>query len=130
MLAWMGAAPSHLHQLDRVQRHSLHIIVQDAILLHHADISLNSASYYKLICMFGPNQLTAMVPPLQLSPGPAWARSNHRVQARHAFQVSEQLPVAAPKFLRRGFPHCIVHTVEWEIFVRNTFLLYSFGKQP
>ena len=44
-LARMGAAPTHLHQLDRVQRRALHIIGPDAILQslascqHVADLS-------------------------------------------------------------------------------------------
>ena len=110
--AWMGAAPTHLHQLDRVQRRALYIIGPNAILQslasrrHVAALSF----LYKLFCMSGPDQLTAMVPPLQPPPGPARTRSSHRVQARHAFQLSEQLPAAAPNFLRRAFPHCIVHT--------------------
>ena len=90
-LAWMGAAPTHLHQFDRVQRRALHIIGPDAILQslasrrHIAALSF----LYKLLCMSGPDQLTAMVPPLQPQPGPARTRSNHRVQAQHAFQLSE-----------------------------------------
>ena len=111
-LTWMGAAPTHLHQLDRVQRRALHIISPNAILQ-----SLESRRHvaalcflYKLLCMSGPDQLTAMDPPLQPPPRPVRTRSNHRVQARHAFQLSEQLTTAAPNFLRRVFPHCIVHT--------------------
>ena len=108
----MGAAHTHLHQLDRVQRRALHIVGPNAILQnlalrrHVASLSF----LYKLLCMSDPDQLTAMVPPLQPPPGPARTRLNHRVQARHAFQLSEQLPTAASTFLCRAFPHCIVHT--------------------
>ena len=108
----MGAAPTHLHQLGHIQRRALHIIGPNAILhilasrRHVAALSF----LYKLLCMFCPDQPTAVVPPLQPPPGPVRTRSNHRVQARHTFQFSEQLPAAAPNFLRRAFPHCIVHT--------------------
>ena len=111
-LAWMGAAPTHLHQLDRVQRRALHIIGPNTILQSLASRRhVTALSFpYKLLCMSGPDQLTAMVPPLHPPPGPARTRSNHRVQVRYAFQLSEQLPAAAPNFLRRVFPHCTVHT--------------------
>ena len=104
-LARMGAAPTHLHQLDRVQRRALHIIGPDTILQslasgrHVAGLSF----LYKLLCMSGPDQLTAMVRPLQPPPGPARPRLNHIVQARHAFQLSEKLPATVPNFVRRAF---------------------------
>ena len=111
-LAWMGAAPTHLHQLDRVQRRALHIISPNAILqsLESCRHAAALCFLYKLLCMSGPAQLTAMVPPLQPTPGPVRTRSNHHVQAQHAFQLSEQLNTAAPNFLRSVSPHCIVHT--------------------
>ena len=109
VLAWIGAAAAHLHQIDRIQRHALNIIGPYAILQSIAsrqhvavpsfpDAILPSRRHvaalsflYKLLCMSGHDQLTAMVPPLQ--PPPVRTRLNHCVQAQHAFQLSVQLPL-------------------------------------
>ena len=104
-LSWMGAALTHLHKL--IATFSAHHRPRCDFpkpCRHATALSF----LYKLLCMSGTDQLTAMIPPLQPSSAPVRSRSNHRVQARHAFQLLEQLPNAAPNFLRRAFQYCIV----------------------
>ena len=109
-LVWMGAAPSHLALLDKVQACALKTIGPDTILqtLQHRRTVSALCYMYKLLCCDPPPQLASIVP----APRPALqtpvTRAQHVLSDAHPFQLSLDLPVRCPNLARRPFPHCVV----------------------
>ena len=108
-LAWMGAAPTHLGRLDRVQHRAMHMAGPGTLLPSLAlRRTVAALCYlYKLQYITGPKQLTKLVPP----PAPACAmpqRTRLQTAVRHRYQLADTLPVNAPNSLRRSFPYCVL----------------------
>ena len=112
-LAWIGAAKSHLQQLDRVQRRALHILGPGIVLQSlEARRMVGALTYlYKLMCPESPRMLTSLVPPLQPPPTCPRTRQDQEFSQRHQHQLRDELPASAPNFLRRSFPFCAI--AEW-----------------
>ena len=112
-LAWIGAAKSHLQQLDRVQRRALHILGPGIVLQSlEARRMVGALTYlYKLMCPESPRMLTSLVPPLQPPPTCPRTRQDQELSQRHQHQLRNELPASAPNFLRRSFPFCAI--AEW-----------------
>ena len=112
-LAWIGAAKSHLQQLDRVQRRALHILGPGIVLQSlEARRMVGALTYlYKLMCPESPRMLTSLVPPLQPPPTCPRTRQDQELSQRHQHQLRDELPASAPNFLRRSFPFCAI--AEW-----------------
>lgn len=109
-LVWMGAPPSHIQRLDRVQRRALQIIGPGAILPSLAVRRSVAAlsCIYKLHYIAGPPQLRSVLPPPRDHPANPKTRSQRRSATGHAHQLQECLPPSAPFVLTRSFPHCSV----------------------
>lgn len=112
-LVWMGAAQTHLRQLDRVQRRALHILGPNVLLQSlEARRTVAALTYlYKLMCLDGPPQLVSIVPPLRQPTTNPRTRSDLSHQGCHGYQLQSTLPNTASDFLRRSFPFCIID--EW-----------------
>ena len=100
----MGAAPTHLHQLERVQRRALHLMGPRAILQslasrreEHAPKCLNKLMYWE-----EPLQLIAILPHRQDATLDPPTRSQHHQS--HECQLCQELVPYAPNFLKRSFP--------------------------
>jgi len=109
---WMGAATTHLRQLDRVQRKALHILGPGVLLQSLAERRMVYALtlLYKLQRADGLDQLRVLVPPrneLQELRHP----TRSQTQARHPAQLQHPLPPSAPNFLQRAFPYGLI--AEW-----------------
>ena len=104
----MGAAKSHLQQLDRVQRKALSILGPNAVLQSlQARRTVYALAYlFKLMTLQGPPQLLALVPP-RLSP-PTERRTRAQHVARHHAQLQLDLLPSAPGLLARSFPYCVI----------------------
>ena len=109
-LVWMGAAPTHLSHLDRVQHRALRLLGPNVVLQSlAARRSVYALTYlYKLMCIDGPPCLTNLIPPSPEPPAQPCTRTQCR--PRHARQLVTTLPVSAPDFLRRSFPYTAINT--------------------
>ena len=107
-LVWMGAATSHLKQLDRVQHRAIRTIANNAILqsLRLRRTVAGICYLYKLQCLPGPNLVTRMVPP-RASPIDE-PRTRRQTSNRHPWQLCNQLPAASTDLLKRSFPYGII----------------------
>ena len=115
----MGAAPTHLHQLDGVQRKALRMIGPDAVIQSlAARRSVYALTYlYKLACLENHPELRAIVPPRQTPDTEPRTRSQHA--PHHQYQLQSVLPVTASNSLRRSFPYGVVE--EWNKLPPSTF---------
>lgn len=104
-LVWMGAAESHLNQLDRVQHRALRIIGTGTVLpsLRIRRAVAGLSYLYKLQCLSKPQRLKDIVPPqasIILN-----TRTRSQMVRRHPYQLDANLPVSSPDLLRRSFPY-------------------------
>eukprot|EP00117_Sycon_ciliatum_P006569 scpid70576/ scgid6250/ Probable RNA-directed DNA polymerase from transposon X-element; Reverse transcriptase len=109
-LVWMGAASSHLARLDRVQKRAMAIIGPGALLqsLCHRRIVSGLVYLYKLQCIPGPPQLTAMIPPPANHVEARRTRSQPPPGQQHHVQLQQVLDRRAPAYASRSFPFSVV----------------------
>ena len=108
---WMGAAPTHLAQLDRIQRRALHILGPHVLLQSLAAKRMVSATayMYKLLSVNGP--LSNLTPP-PLNPPPVLrTRAQHLppsppppTHPPHQHQLCNLLQASSTNIFRRSFP--------------------------
>ena len=111
-LAWGGAAPHHLSQLDKIQRRALALIdpgvVVDSLSLRRTISGI--CFIYKLMC--GPRVpcLQSLLPQLlDQRPSPR-TRQQVEIANGHDFQLSSPLPPRSHNTIRRSFPHAYIST--------------------
>jgi len=109
-LVWMGAAPSHLSRLDRVQERAASIIGPDVQLpsLGTRRLVAGLSYLYKLQTLERPGQLKNIIPPFAVPPANPRTRAERKAAGGHRYQLSAVLPVRAPDMLRRAFPHSLI----------------------
>lgn len=109
-LVWLSATDTHLKRLDRVQKRAMTIIGPGTLLQSlGARRTVAGLSFlYKLHCIPGPQQLTAMLPPPAEPIRNARTRSQHGRSNSHNFQLQSTLQPNAPNYLRRSFPFCFI----------------------
>ena len=102
---WMGAAPTHLHHLDRVQRREPFILWARALFFRVwppvVDVYALTV-LYKLMYPEEPFQLFAILPHRQNPTLDPRTRPQH--PQSHEYQLCQELALNAPKFLKRSFP--------------------------
>ena len=105
---WMGGAPTHLHQLDRVQRTALHLmgVILQSLAAHRDVYALTFL--YKLMYRDKPLQLLAILPRRQ--DPTLYPRTSSQHHQSHEYQLYQDLAPNAPNFLKRSFPHRIINT--------------------
>ena len=105
----MGAAPTHLHQLDRVQRRALHLLGLGVLQSLAARCDVYALTFfYKLMYRDETLQLLAILPRHQDPTLDPRTRSQHHQS--HEYQLCQELAPNAPNFLKRSFPHGIIST--------------------
>ena len=110
-LVWMGAAPTHLARLDRVQRRAMAIIGPQTLLqsLSHRRTVAGLTFMYKLHYVAGPPQLTSLLPqPAAVPPASPRTRTQIARTQRHPLQLLPDLSHTAPDYATRSFPHSLI----------------------
>ena len=109
-LAWGGAAPHHLSQLDKIQRRALALIgpgvVVDSLALRR---TISGVCFiYKLMC--GPRVpcLQTLLPPRSTHDPLPRTRQQFRIANGHSFQLSSTLPPRSQNAVRRSFPYLYI----------------------
>ena len=116
----MDATPTHLHELDRVQRTALHPMVPGVILQNlGARRDVYALTFlYKLIYREEPLQLLAILPHRQDLTLDPRTRSQHHQSYEH-----QELARNAANFLKRSFPHGIISA--WSSLLRSSSPWYQ-----
>jgi len=113
-LCWMGAAETHLRKLDAVQDAALEMLGPAAAALPNLDTlahrrTVGALAYlFKLQSWTPPARLAALVPPPLPRPHGRTRASQLELAQWHSAKLASTLPVRAPAYLSRSFPHCVV----------------------
>ena len=110
-IVWMGAAPSHLARLDRVQARAIHAIAPMCWLPSLALRRMVAALclLYKMHCPDAHPLLQRMLPPQQPQHRTVHSiRSTFQRCNAHAHQLANELPVRSRNNLCRAYPHAVV----------------------
>jgi len=111
-LAWMGAAPTQLRRLDRIQGRALRMIGDGCWLesLQHRRNVAACTFLYKLLTLPDDSPLKTMLPPppLRRPASTQPTRSSHRQQQLHHLQLATTLQRTDRDSLARSFPAYIV----------------------
>ena len=120
----MGAAPTHLHQLDRVQRRALHLMGPGVQSLAARRDVYALTFPYKLMYREEPLQLlTILVYPVTRIQLWIHALGHSTIMHQsHEYQLCQELAPNAP-FPKRSFPHGIIST--WNSQPRSSSLRYQ-----
>ena len=108
-LAWMGAAETHLQQLNRVQRRALHIIGAGTWLpsLTHRRLVAACTFLYKLFYLPPLSPLRSLLPPKAPVPSQPTRLATSSIQG-HSHQLETGLPIRSNSSSLRAFPACVV----------------------
>ena len=108
-LAWMGAAETHLQQLNRVQRRALHIIGASTWLpsLTHRRLVAACTFLYKLFYLPPLSPLRSLLPPKAPIPSRPTRLATSSIQG-HSHQLETGLPTRSNSSSLRAFPACVV----------------------
>ena len=108
-LAWMGAAETHLQQLNRVQRRTLHIIGASTWLpsLTHRQLVAACTFLYKLFYLPPLSPLRSLLPPKAPVPSRPTRLATSSIQG-HSHQLETGLPIRSNSSSLRAFPACVV----------------------
>ena len=108
-LAWMGAAETHLQQLNRVQRRALHIIGAGTWLpsLTHRRLVAACTLLYKLFYLPPLSPLRSLLPPKAPVPSQPTRLATSSIQG-HSHQLETGLPIRSNSSSLRAFPACVV----------------------
>ena len=109
-LVWLGAAPTHLNKLDRVQLRALKIIgPTSALQTLHARRTVAAATYmYKLkFSELAPRLRCLLLPPM-LPPDTLRTRRQVSRTHRHPHQLTNPLSRDSPNYLKRSFPYSTI----------------------
>ena len=109
-LAWGGAAPHHLSQLDKTQRRALALIgpgvFVESLALRRTISGI--CFIYKLMCGPRVHCLQTLLPPRStLDPLPR-TRQQVRIANGHSLQLSSTLPPRSQNAVRRSFPYLYI----------------------
>ena len=109
-LVWMGAAATHLSQLDRVQHRALTLIgtgaAMDTLSLQRRVAGLTTL--YKLHYITSP-ALAATRPAIAIAPAIAPAtRRRSAANLAHELQLQTALPARSCNVVLRSFPECLI----------------------
>ena len=109
-LVWLGAAPTHLNKLDRVQLRALKIIgPTSALQTLHARRTVAAATYmYKLKFSELAPRLRCLLPPPTLPPDTLRTRRQVSRTRRHPHQLTNPLSRDSPNYLKRSFPYSTI----------------------
>ena len=110
-LVWMGAAATHLSQLDRVQHRVLPLIgtgaAMDTLSLRRRVAGLTTL--YKLHYITSPPALAATRPARAITPAIAPAtRRRSAANLAHELQLQTALPARSCNVALRSFPECLI----------------------
>ena len=110
-LVWMGAAATHLSQLDRVQHRALTLIgtgaAMDTLSLRRRVAGLTTL--YKLHYIASPPALAATRPARAIAPAIAPAtRRRSAANLAHELQLQTALPARSCNVALRSFPECLI----------------------
>ena len=109
-LVWLGAAPTHLNKLDRVQLRALKIISPtSALQTLHARRTVAAAMYmYKLTFSELAPRLRCLLLPPMLPPNTLRTRRQVSRTRRHPHQLTNPLSLDSPNYLKCSFPYSTI----------------------